>query len=204
MLSQSKKPRFGSIIKMVALGLASLTGLAVAAALASSLTLSNTVQVGPMHLENFPILVAQEDSLPSSIRPGKEEEIDFEISNYGPALSGLTLKMSLSASGVALSDPSIVHVEYEGEDDSQSSVALAASGGKLVGDLLTGWSLDEGYDGDFELEITFTGSAPAAAYWLDVWVEADASVPAPKPTPTPAPAPEPTPTPAPAPEPTPT
>lgn len=155
-------------VALVAVGALAAASVAVGAGLA----VSNILRFGPSTLVLESVTLTQVQNLPSTMKLGQTYNVRFQVTNDGSALTGVTLKTRLSASGATLSDPSRVDVVFEDRSTStKSPVTMQSVGGSLEGTLRSSWSIPVGYTGEFDIEFTFKQGAPLASYSVDVWVE---------------------------------
>ena len=183
-LSAAARFLLGSGRRRPAIFAASFVGL-VAAGVALSFVVSNILRIGPTTLGQA-VTLTQKQGLPSTMAFGKEETVKFEI-EASDDVAAATLFFELVATGESLGSPGIADVSYKHPSQSEQSVSLTATDGKLRGILVSPWDIPSGFDGTGEIKLTLKSGAPLATYYIDLWVDGtvgSSSGVTPTPTPT--------------------
>ncbi len=163
---------------------ASFVGV-VAAGIALGFIVSNILRIGPTTLSQA-VTLTEKEGLPSVMAFGQEETLKFEI-EASENVTAATLFFELVATGVSLGNPGIADVSYKHPGQSEQSVSLSATDGKLRGALVSPWDIPSGFDGTGEIKLTLKPGAPLATYHIDLWVDGtvgSSSGVTPTPTPT--------------------
>ncbi len=158
------------------------TGIAVAA-----ITLSNLMTFGPVQV-GYAVQLSRVQDISSTVTFGQQSVLKYEMKTT-QAVAGASVLVHVRATGINLTDPTVVQVAFQDVGaNTFSPVALTSDGTVLNGTLKSGWNVAAGYDSTASVGVTFLQTAPSGSYYIDVETTGTASGGSgSSPTPTPVP-----------------